>query len=68
MIILPYVFDNSKKLLMEFATSISLRLPSKGNGGRHGIGAPMASINLFLKEASAQRIMLFNLETSVVAL
>ena len=53
---------------MELATSTSLRLPSKGNGGGQGIGDAMASNSLLLNKTRVQNPKESGFEASVVAL
>ena len=53
---------------MELATSISLRLPSKGNGGGQGIGDAIASNRLLFNKILLQNPMELGLKASVVPL
>ena len=53
---------------MELATSISLRLPSKGNGGGQGIGDAIASNRLLFNKILLQNPMELGLKPSVVPL
>ena len=53
---------------MELATSISLRLPSRGNGGGQGIGDAIASNSLLLNKTLLQNPMELGLKAGVVPL